>query len=924
MSRSKRRQYIKKSLFFLLPLFLFFFAACSDQDHNIATITLNADPANLPADGYSQSLIEATVTRADGEEVRDRTEVKFRIVSGEGNIKKSSDTVDGTAHAILESSSNPGTATIRAEAMGSVAEITVNYESGEPAAMEGEPDPTSVNIAGAGGEATSQIVLDVMNVYGEAVGDGYRVDFEILEGPGGGEVLSPVSATTRDGQVATVLRSGTKSGPVTIRASYHDDPGVNITLKQIAINAGPPVGEEFGIFSDVYNIEGLLEANLEAQITVDVADVYGNAVPDGTAISFKTYNTGGRISPNMFNTLSGEATTTLYSSGTEPVDGFVSVTAEVDGGRTTHVRTIAVDPDDPRIMFVGTSGGGVYKSTNAGSDWENVSRSSDHDKLGQNFIAPYVNDISINPDNPETIYVATGYEGRGNIYRSTNGGLTWNSDNNPAEWGGLLQIGSAVLTILCDDGSNYVWAGTRDEGVIFSRDGEFSWNSNTLERVLLGSERIVRDIDKASGTGPSAVLYAATPSGVYKSVTGGRTWTEKTDFKGDNITTVTVHPEDPNTIYAGTQEYGVWFSTNGGDDWDQFIDGLGKGLKATTPAPDDGNAGTGLMGEVAISDTTDTETWTVVYNEAAEYWVVTGTNSGEQSARGKTGETYTSDNDEIEFVIMQGSKPFEDGDAFRFETVRDAGMNIKSLQVYHSPGDNAYYLYAITYSYGFRDHHAAGNVYVTALNPGLDYKPRGSWQEANRNLPENDPPDDTSLFAQHAIAVDNPFVSSRLFIGGQGINFYKAVSGLGDGDPLWEESKEGLSNRLMARIPILFSGQGRIHVNLVDEKRIEEDNGNDDVSWQVTFEVYVGDTNGNPPVEGSVFRAFIVEGKSLMEVTYPDSLRHTGSWNDPTDPNPYIIEEIVEEDTLFRFLLESGGPASSDWEEDFFYEIPEE
>jgi len=115
-----------------------------------------------------------------------------------------------------------------------------------------------------------------------------RIDFDILAGPNGGEGLSPLFAVTSGGQVSTILRSGFKSGPVNIKATYFHDTNVNTSIGQIAIQNGPPVGEEFGISSGFKNISGLKITGLENAIGVDVGDFAGNPVPDGTAISFKT------------------------------------------------------------------------------------------------------------------------------------------------------------------------------------------------------------------------------------------------------------------------------------------------------------------------------------------------------------------------------------------------------------------------------------------------------------------------------------------------------------------------------------------------------------------------------------------------------------------------------------------------------------
>jgi len=861
MSRSKCRPYIKKGLVFLLPFFILFFAACSD-DQGSATIgefTLEADPETLPADGRSQANIEAELKLGNGDEVPDDTPVRFKIISGGGKITEYARTVEGFAIATLTSSRTPGTAIIEAESRGRKATIRVTFKDDVPAYIEiaeEYPFPTPVDIVGTGGKATSRIVLNVLDVHGEPVPDGYRIDFEILEGPDGGEILEPTSATTTtvegdadepDGLVSTIFRSGIKPGPVKIKASYRDNPNVFTIIDRIAVNAGPPVGEEFGLSADYRNISGLRTAHLRNSITANAADVYGNAVPDGTAIAFRTYNTGGFISSfeNIQEgftgttadgqegftgtTADGMVTAWLHSPGTylPPINGFVSVTAEAEGGPSTHVTSIAVDPQDSKIVFVGTSGGGVYKSRDAGSTWENVSRTTSSLNPGQNFIDPYVNDIWINPDNPDMIYAATGYAGRGNIYRSLDGGLTWNS-NNSAEWNGLLThhenaslFGSAVLTVMCDEGSDYVWAGTQDKGAFFSSNGRTFTQGDGL-----GQAKTVRDISKASGTGNSATLYAGTREGVYKTTNGGSTWTKVTDFTGDNITAVIVHPDDDKTIFAGTQERGVWYSTNGGNSWIRT-------------------------------------------------------------------------------------------------SINDPDLKIKDLQVYHNVTQQAYYLYAIDYYEGAHRANATGNVYVVALNAGSNYRPIGSWRAVSRSLPEredwtyitdDEPPIDTTLFAQHAMAVDLPRASRSLYIGGQGISLHKATSGLSDGDPVWVRSQNGLSNLIMARMPVLFTGESHMEVDIVSEEtigvRFDEVTQEEVTQQRVTFEVYIQDRNGNPPIAGSTFEVVqeVADGDDIVwrDIEYGDVYRHSGTWFDLTDPNadnPFVIDVIMSEGDKMIFTF---------------------
>src|SRR5205085_2470408 len=110
----------------------------------------------------------------------------------------------------------------------------------------------------------------------------------------------------------------------------------------------------------------------------------------------------------------------------------------IDNGSVANsgrIATVAADPGNANVVYVGTAGGGVWKTTNAGAtnpDWTSLT-----DKLG---LAPDVNKgsltsgaLAVAPSNPSIVYYGTGEAngaldsqyGRG-IYKSTDAGATWN------------------------------------------------------------------------------------------------------------------------------------------------------------------------------------------------------------------------------------------------------------------------------------------------------------------------------------------------------------------------------------------------------------------------------------------------------------------------------------------------------------------
>lgn len=979
------------------------------------SISLNIDRNSILASGGQIVKIEA---KLDVESTSDKTiegqTIEFSVEpTGIGTIEKSPESEkeeppyktnpEGIVNVVFVGKDVGGTAVIKGEWKDGnnnvIADDSVEISVlGPPAFIlvtEGFPDPTSIKIKGTGGQATSQIIFDVKDSNGEAVADGYRIDFEILTGPDGGEELDPLFDFTSNGQVSTILRSGFKSGPVSVKATYHDNTNVSTSTSQIAIVSGPPVGEEFGLAAAFYNIPGLRTLGLEDSITVDVGDFYGNAVPDNTAISFKTYNTGGEMDPASAATSGIYATSILHSVASPiPSEGFLSVTAEaVNGGRTTHITSLAVIPltENSQMIYAGTDGGGVYRSADSGSTWQNISRSSTIQ--GQNWIQPYVNDISVDPDNYDAVYAATGFLGEGHVYRSVDGGLTWNS-NNIEEWDGVFSAGVAALSVLCDDNqSDYVWTGTYGAGLWYAEDGE-----HFVQSQGLGHGKIVQDIVKVDGTnGASAQLYAGTATGVFRSPDGGNTWTQPGRFTGNYITTLELYPKGSSVgndvIYAGTEGAGVWVSTNSGKNWTNYHGGMGKGLSASAAKADRDNKGSGQITETSVKDSggeffkgTPSDTWTLTYamipdsgntgtgsitDTSGKYFdrwtvvvtVTVTTNNGEEKknyAYKVTGETSgnvvvteddtpgyyivkdgndtilrfkpegsfedgdtftfptnsftisakesgdktqeltkTEDGDYLEIPNMLRFKPegsFANGDIFTFTTTRDPGSNIKDLMV--DKKNNL--LYAISYFYGEAEAHPVGNVYVHDL--GIDGSmPLGDWREANTDLPQFDPPDDTTIFGQHSLALDNPENPSALFIGGEGINFYKATSGLSDGNPTWQPSKNGLSNRIMARKPVLFTGTPGMDITYI---RYTGDGFEKNVSFSNAdrIAVYIEDGNGNPPYAGCRFEASYecdviasdgtesTETGDLIGYDYPDSMKHVGTWPDPSDTttdNPY-------------------------------------
>lgn len=230
----------------------------------------------------------------------------------------------------------------------------------------------------------------------------------------------------------------------------------------------------------------------------------------------------------------------LYSQNQFDAYQYRSVGPE-RGGRVT---TVAGTKNLPGTFYLGATGGGVWKTTDYGTSWVNVSDGY--------FETPSIGAISVSQLNAEIVYVGTGSDGiRSNVikgkgvYSSKNGGKTW-TFLGLSETG---QIGAVEID-------------PRDDRKIYVAAIGQAFNPN--------EER-----------------------GIYKSVNGGESW-EKIKFISNNTGFADIelfqdNPEEmlaaaweverkPWNIKSGGAEGGIFKSVNGGETWYQLKKGLPKGL----------------------------------------------------------------------------------------------------------------------------------------------------------------------------------------------------------------------------------------------------------------------------------------------------------------------------------------------------------
>jgi len=216
-----------------------------------------------------------------------------------------------------------------------------------------------------------------------------------------------------------------------------------------------------------------------------------------------------------------------------------------------RVNFVIEDPNLSTTLYIGTPGGGAWKSTNSGTSWT---------PLSDNLSSIGVSAIGVAKTNSQIIYMATGDADGGDtesigVVKSENGGLSWTISGNSATIPGRL------ADILVDPtNADIVYLASRNDGIYKTINGGTNWL-----KILNGN---YRDIEFKPGN--SQVIYAATQSQIKYTNNAGDNWTTASGlFIGGSRIALAVTQADDSYVYAlkanGNGSYnGIYRSTNSG------------------------------------------------------------------------------------------------------------------------------------------------------------------------------------------------------------------------------------------------------------------------------------------------------------------------------------------------------------------------
>ncbi|MEM7786600.1 MAG: glycosyl hydrolase [Bacteroidota bacterium] len=249
------------------------------------------------------------------------------------------------------------------------------------------------------------------------------------------------------------------------------------------------------------------------------------------------------------------------------------------GGRASGVAGIA---GDPLTYYMAATGGGVWRTRDAGGTWENLS---------DGFFGGSIGSVAVAPSDPNVIYVGGGEKSlRGNV--SPGWGM-WKSENAGRSWRSLGFEGGTHIPrmVVHPRDEDVVYAAVlghafgpnAERGVFRSTDGGDTW-----EHVLFVSEDAGAFELEMDPTNPR-ILYASiwrvrrTPysfssggegSSIWRSTDGGDTWTDISASEGLpsgtwGISDVAIAPSDPEVVYAlvENEDGGLFRSDDAGETW---------------------------------------------------------------------------------------------------------------------------------------------------------------------------------------------------------------------------------------------------------------------------------------------------------------------------------------------------------------------
>ena len=274
---------------------------------------------------------------------------------------------------------------------------------------------------------------------------------------------------------------------------------------------------------------------------------------------------------------------------------FSSTSWQASTLQQEHIRSLAVDFNNPQNVYAGDAQGAVFASSDGGLHWKQQSSLAPgatinalaFDDAGKKLYAAgdagvYAStdgaknwtkvaglpqdaytSIAFDLKKAQDIYVGSAQRG---VFASTDGGATWTAVNNG------LPANLTIRQLVFDADAHQLWAAT-DMGIYRSPDGGASWQA--LNSGLPAGAIAYAVLPASTGGGKQGLIYAGTNKGFYLSQDNAAHWqTSQVSLTRVSIYGILVDYHTPTTVYIATGTVGILRSVDGGENWGGFASGL--------------------------------------------------------------------------------------------------------------------------------------------------------------------------------------------------------------------------------------------------------------------------------------------------------------------------------------------------------------
>lgn len=497
--------------------------AATDADGNVVIVPDMAITVEKPSLEAGESTdIAVRFTNQNNDLITETIAVTFSsncLSDDRATIEGETSTTDGTARVTYTPSGCVGadelnvSAAVGGTTIQSSATITIDADSVLSVQFI-SAEPAQLAIKGTGGKVESRLTFQLTGQQGAPI-IGESVTFSLQSEAGGVELARTTDVTRADGQVSTVLKSGTVHTTATVIAT-HDATGEEGVSDGISISSGVPLFSKFSLSAgpravpEAFNTDGVT-----VSVSIIASDQFGNDVPDGTEISFASPEFGNIDSACTLE--SGECSVTWRSAGVRPLDGRFQIIAYTIGAEDfTDVNSDGVFGDDDTLptgfdlpeAFVDEDGNAAY---NAPEFFVDSNENNAYDGGDGMWNGPLCEHVSLCSNKNTTIFKAATIVLPDNtvVVQSAGSLATFNS----IVAGQSIVLGGYVVS---DSNGNSLPAGTTinfstDRGQLQGANG-FVVKTNEIDPNGPFSIRLKTDANDASESGTIEVKIT-TPSG---------------------------------------------------------------------------------------------------------------------------------------------------------------------------------------------------------------------------------------------------------------------------------------------------------------------------------------------------------------------------------------------------------------------------